>query len=90
MKSLDTAASRLVRIAKVIVGLADTYDNEETVKGCYELNDIFKAEVRDLYIKSRMEADEKSMMCQISRDLRDARIAEIMEYDKEGYEDQQR
>lgn len=88
MKSLDTTASGLVRMAKVIVGLSDAYDNEETVKGCYELNDFFKAQVRDLYIKSQMSVDEKNIMSQISRDLRDARIAEIMEYDtEEDYED---
>ena len=78
MKSIEVDVRDLVKMAKVIVALTDTYDNEETVKGCYDLNDAFKAEVRDLYIKSNMTVDEKNFMCHISRDLRNKRIVEIM------------
>ena len=41
MKELELSAKNLVRMAKVIVGLSDLYDNEESVKGCYECHDIF-------------------------------------------------
>ena len=88
MRSLEATSSNFVKIAKVIVGLSDAYDNEETVKGCYDLNDVFKAEVRDLYIKSRMEAPERNFLIGFSRDLRDARISEIMEMRDEDKDDE--
>lgn len=73
MKSIELSTKDIVVMAKVIVNLADTYDNQETVKDCYELNDAFKEKVRDL----EMSDSEKAIWCKISRDLRDERIAEI-------------
>ena len=84
MKELELSAKDLVRMAKVIVGLSDLYDNEESVKGCYEFHDIFKSQVQHIYINSDMSSNERTMLCQISRDLRDARIAEITEIDDES------
>lgn len=89
MKSIEVDVRDIVRMAKVIVALADAYDNEESVKGCYDLNDAFKAQVKDLYIKSRMSACEKNVMCRISRDIRDVRIAEIKDIHRDdGNEDE--
>lgn len=79
MKELELSAKDLVRMAKVIVGLSDLYDNEESVKRCYECHDIFKLNVQRTYINSDMSSEERSMLCQISRDLRDDRIEEIVE-----------
>ena len=74
MKELELSAKDLVRMAKVIVGLSDLYDNEESVKACYECHDIFKSQVQHLYINSDMSSNERTMLCQISRDIRDDRI----------------
>lgn len=79
MKELELSAKDLVRMAKVIVGLSDLYDNEESVKECYECHDIFKLNVQRIYINSDMSSEERTMLCQISRDLRDDRIKEIVE-----------
>lgn len=79
MKELELSAKDLVRMAKVIVGLSDLYDNEESVKGCYECHDIFKLNVQHIYINYDMSSKERTMLCQISRNLRDARIAEIVD-----------
>lgn len=87
MKSIEVDVRDIVKMSKVIVGIADAYDNEETVKGCYDFNDVFKAQVKDLYIKSCMSACEKNVMCRISRDIRDARIAEIMDMRKAEEDD---
>lgn len=89
MKSVTVDARDIVRMAKVIVGLSDAYDNEETVKGCYAFNDVFKAQVKDLYINCKMSACEKNVLCHISRDLRDVRIAEIKDiHTDDGDEDE--
>ena len=66
MKELELSAKDLVRMAKVIVGLSDLYDNEESVKGC----------------------NERTMLCQISRDIRDERIAEIVEMHRREDDDE--
>lgn len=79
MKELELSAKELVRMAKVIVGLSDLYDNEESVKGCYDCHDMFKSQVQHLYINYDMSSKERTMLCQISRDIRDERIAEIVE-----------
>lgn len=79
MKELELSIKSLVRMAKVIVGLYDLYDNEESVKGCYDCHDMFKAQVQNLFIKSKMTSKERTLICQISRDIRDERIAEIVE-----------
>ena len=79
MKELELSAKDLVRMAKIIVGLSDLYDNEESVKGCYECHDIFKSNVQRIYINSDMSSNERTMLCQISRDIRNERIAEIVE-----------
>ena len=88
MKELALSANDFVRIAKVIVGLSDLYDNEESVKGCYECHDIFKSNVQRIYINSDMSSNERSMLCQISRDIRDERIAEIVEMHRSEDEDE--
>lgn len=79
MKELELSTKELVRMAKVILGLTDLYDNEESAKGCYECHDMFKSQVQHLYINSDMSSKERTMLCQISRDIRDERIAEIVE-----------
>ncbi len=78
MNTVGVSVKDLVKLAHVIIGISDAYDNEETVKGCYDFHDTFKAMAKDFYIKSKMNVDEKNFICQISRDLRDERIAEIM------------
>ena len=89
MKSVTVDVRDIVRMAKLFVALADAYDNEESVKGCYDLNDAFKAQVKDLYINSGMSACEKNVLCHISRDLRDVRIAEIKDiHTDDGDEDE--
>ena len=79
MNELELSAKDLVRMAKVIVVLSEIYDDEETVKGCYECHDIFKLNVQRIYINSDMSSKARTMLCQISRDIRDERIAEIVE-----------
>ena len=88
MKELELSAKDFVRMAKVIVGLYDLYDNEESVKGCYECHDIFKSQVQHIYINSDMPSNERTMLCQISRDIRDERIAEIVEMHRSEDDDE--
>lgn len=89
MKGLELTAKCLVRMAKVFVGLSDVYDNEESVKGCYECHDMFKAHVQKLFIKTNMSSEERTLLCQLSRDLRDARIVEIRDLHRDdGVEDE--
>lgn len=66
MKELELSAKDLAIMAKVIAGLSDLYDNEESAKGCYECHDIFKLNV------------QRTILSKISRDIRDDRIAEIV------------
>ena len=88
MKELELSAKNLVRMAKVIVGLSDLYDNEESVKGCYVCHEMFKSQVQHIYIKSDMSSNERTMLCQISRDIRDERIAEIVEMHRSEDDDE--
>ena len=88
MKELELSAKDLVRMAKVIGGLSDIYDNEESVKGCYECHDIFKLNVQRIYINSDMSSNARTMLCQISRVLRDDRIAEIAEMHRSEDDDE--
>lgn len=88
MKELELSAKELVRMAKVIAGLSDLYDNEESVKDCYECHDMFKLQVQRIYINSDMPSKERTMLCQISRDLRDERIAEIFEMHRSEDDDE--
>ncbi len=87
MRTVGLDINDLVKFAKVVVGLSDAFDNEETVKGAKDLFEVFKAEVRDLYIKSHMEKDERDFLIQIASELRDARITEIEEMLSEEDED---
>lgn len=88
MKELELSAKDVVRMAKVIVGLSDVYDNEESVKGCYECHDIFKSMVQRSYINSDISSNERTMICQFSRDLRDERVAEIVKMHRSEDEDE--
>ena len=88
MNTVEVSVKDLVKLAKVIIGISDAYDNEETVKGCYDFHDTFKAMARDFYIKAKMNAEEKNFICQISRDLRDERIVEIMEIHEEDEDEE--
>ena len=88
MKELELSTKSLLRMSKVIVGLSDLYDNEESVKGCYECHDMFKSQVQRIYINSNMSSKERTMLCQISRDIRDERIAEIVEMHRREDEDE--
>lgn len=79
MKGLELSTTDLVETAKVIVDLSDLYDNEETAKGCYDCHDIFKRLIQEMYIKSDISSEVRTFLSHVSRNLRDARITEIIE-----------
>lgn len=79
MEVVSASVTELVKISKIIVFLSDGYDNEESAKGCYDLHGIFKAQVRDIYIKYSMPMNVMNYLIKVSRDLRDERIAEIVD-----------
>lgn len=88
MEVVNASVTELVKISKIVVFLSDEYDNEESAKGCYDLHDIFKSQVRNIYFKSSMPMNVMNYLIKVSRNLRDARIAEIVDMHRREDDDE--